>query len=42
LRAAYFERLPGLAHMFNIRPWEVGLLTPAEREFFIDQLPEGW
>jgi hypothetical protein len=42
VRAAFSERLPGLSHVFHIRPWEVGLLTPAERELFIDRLPEGW
>jgi len=28
--------------VYGIRPWEVGLLSPAEFENFVDRLPEGW
>lgn len=42
MRAVYAARLPGLAHVFHIRPWEIDLLTPAEFENFVDRLPEGW
>lgn len=37
MRARIGPSLPGLAHFFGVRPWEVGLLTPGE---LIDMLEE--
>lgn len=38
MRAAYLERLPELARIYGIRPWEIPQLSLVEIEVLLDAL----
>jgi len=40
VRARLTNSLPGLAHYFDIKPWEVGSLTPRELNRFLEELDD--
>jgi hypothetical protein len=40
VRARLTNALPGLAHYFGIRPWDIGRLSPRELNRFVEELAD--